>query len=589
MSTTIYGAGVSITHLMENADDPLKSAAIQAVQNNYPIVDSILSARSQTIGFKANAYYDFVKADPALGFPIDNFPSQLGGVMPFITIKENKNDLWFSGMDSKILAASKALKILNLSLSSITEAVNTGEGQVDDVYVMFATNIYSDSLGTAEYFFRLFNKLYDPVYDQQWWMGFSNVVSTAWDGNNSPLDQGFKVHYITDEIEFTQFFRYLTVKHEITNGVIAPVGKFVKNLQISTNIINLQNTQLDGSNYFGMLGDLVEGRHNFDSIAVSKQISPTQYETYTIYGLMSFNPVRYPDGRFMTIVHTVGGNVEISEDNKLIFLIGSPETFVIPMFVNLTKEMSDFSEQKILSDSLILYIHTVSETKSKWYQSTWFKALVMVIVIVVVTIITWGTGTIQATLWVWGLMAAIIETAAIVIVTLAVGYALSLLLKGIIALLTPLIGAEVATVLTMVVAIAVMLYTGYANVNFADLPWAEILLKTGSAIIDTAQSALQIENAQELLKLTAEIAGFTAYAGLVTKELNRGMDLLGTPVENLLYSTVNSVLLVKETPDDFYGRTIHQGNVGILGIDAVSDYTHNKLVLPKEFPSYLKA
>jgi hypothetical protein len=152
-----------------------------------------------------------------------------------------------------------------------------------------------------------------------------------------------------------------------------------------------------------------------------------------------------------------------------------------------------------------------------------------------------------------------------------------------------LIGAKAATALTLVVAVTVMLYTGYGDVNFADLPWAEVLLKTGSAIIDTVQSVVQLENAQELLKLTAEITGFTAYAGLVTKELNRGIDLLGTPIENLLYSTANSVLLVRETPDDFYGRMIHQGNIGILGIDAVSHYTDNKLVLPKEFPSYLTA
>jgi hypothetical protein len=35
-----------------------------------------------------------------------------------------------------------------------------------------------------------------------------------------------------------------------------------------------------------------------------------------------------------------------------------------------------------------------------------------------------------------------------------------------------------------------------------------------------------------------------------------------------------------ETPDEFYNRTIHAGNIGILSVDAVSNYVEMQLRLP---------
>lgn len=209
--------------------------------------------------------------------------------------------------------------------------------------------------------------------------------------------------------------------------------------------------------------------------------------------------------------------------------------------------------------------------------------IVGAIIIVLVTIATWGTGTVQATLAVSGFVAAVQATVVAVLVNVAIAVAISIIIKAIVAILKPFIGETAALIVSTVAVIAVMVATGYVDVS--SMPWAEMLLKAGAVVIDLASSAIQIESAKDLLELTAEVAGFTAYAGLVTKELDRGMDLLGTIDDNLVYGAARSILIVKETPDDFYNRTIHQGNVGILGIDAVASYTSTKLTLPKEFPS----
>jgi hypothetical protein len=607
--TVTYTGDIAISHLIDKLpENPIKAAVREAVLSDYEIIDAVVAARTTTMGSKVLAYY--VKDSPDLDLPRDDFPSQLGGVLPIITIRENRNNILGSGMTSKIDATTKALGKINASLHSITAGVDSGGGMVNDVHVMFAANVWSDTTGTAEYFFRLFKKLYDPTYDEQWWMGFTSVTATdsfdaaadaieakkdvnaaidsgatptdieilsldlaakedflittiksiapkitSWDYTKSPLIQGYKTHYVTNDSEYTQVFKYSTITSRIAPGVIGPVGHYVKSLKDRSATSILDTTTLG----------------NFDSVSVSKQITPTVCETYTIYGMTVVNQVRYDNGDYKYIEHTVSS--------------GLHGTFIVPLFTSITKEMSDFAEEQFLSDSLILYVQTVSSTKRSWFQSSVFMWIIAIIVIIIITVVTWGGATAGAILAAQGIMAAVVYTATTVIITIISSIVLSYIVKGIISLLAPLIGKKAATILTAVVVIVIALYTGYADTSIADLPWAEILLKTGAAVIDTAQSVIQLENAEELLKLTAEITGFAFYSDLVNKEITRGLDLLDTSIDNLLYSTVNSVLIVRETPDDFYQRTIHQGNVGMLGISAVSDYTQNKLILPKEFPS----
>ena len=36
-----------------------------------------------------------------------------------------------------------------------------------------------------------------------------------------------------------------------------------------------------------------------------------------------------------------------------------------------------------------------------------------------------------------------------------------------------------------------------------------------------------------------------------------------------------------EKPDDFYNRTVHSGNVGVLGLDAIESFCDIRLKLPE--------
>jgi hypothetical protein len=43
---------------------------------------------------------------------------------------------------------------------------------------------------------------------------------------------------------------------------------------------------------------------------------------------------------------------------------------------------------------------------------------------------------------------------------------------------------------------------------------------------------------------------------------------------------LNPLVIFGETPDDYYRRTVHSGNIGIIGYAAVHDYVEVALRLP---------
>ena len=77
---------------------------------------------------------------------------------------------------------------------------------------------------------------------------------------------------------------------------------------------------------------------------------------------------------------------------------------------------------------------------------------------------------------------------------------------------------------------------------------------------------------QELME---EMASFTEWRTEAEKELSDANKLL----ENS--SHLSPITIFGESPDDFYNRTVHSGNVGVISIGAISSYVDNALRLPK--------
>jgi hypothetical protein len=152
---------------------------------------------------------------------------------------------------------------------------------------------------------------------------------------------------------------------------------------------------------------------------------------------------------------------------------------------------------------------------------------------------------------------------ATVIFNLVVGmYVLPQIFK----LFVKVFGVELATL----IAIVAIVYGGYElfqnGVKGAPFAGDMLMLSTGlsKAIMEVKFSDL-LDEAKML----------QTYEEEKSKELETADELLGKE------SRLDPFVIFGEKPDDYFNRTVHYGNIGTLGITAISSYVDVALTLPK--------
>jgi hypothetical protein len=170
-----------------------------------------------------------------------------------------------------------------------------------------------------------------------------------------------------------------------------------------------------------------------------------------------------------------------------------------------------------------------------------------------------GGATLGAVLGLTG-TAAIVAT---IVIHLIVGQLIAVAFKYFV----KLVGEEVATV----IAVIALIYGGYQIVQaggLAGAPWAQALLEISTGLHQAAMNA-RMEN------LNNEGEAFQLFVEDETERLETSKQLL----ENNNF--LSPFVIFGESPEDFYNRTVHSGNIGILGITAISSYVDIALTLPK--------
>ena len=120
------------------------------------------------------------------------------------------------------------------------------------------------------------------------------------------------------------------------------------------------------------------------------------------------------------------------------------------------------------------------------------------------------------------------------------------------------------------IAIVAIVYGGYElfqnGVKGAPFAGDMLMLSTGlsKAIMEVKFSDL-LDEAKML----------QTYEEEKSKELETADDLLGKE------SRLDPFVIFGEKPDEYFNRTVHYGNIGTLGITAISSYVDVALTLPK--------
>jgi hypothetical protein len=240
------------------------------------------------------------------------------------------------------------------------------------------------------------------------------------------------------------------------------------------------------------------------------------------------------------------------------------DILLIPIDRAVTGNYEISIKEELYARSLHFVFNSKVVTKVKWYQQAWFR-VVLQVVAAVVLYLTWEAG---GSSWAQAIVkiAELEGTAAMVAIILIDMVLTGMVLKVAFRIFVKAFGQEVAELLI----IATMVYLAFqmSTQGLKGCPYAGELLMLSNGM---QQAVLQAK----YVDLLDEQKMFELYTEEKNKELEVAEKLLETQ------TVLSPFTIFGEKPEDYFNRTVHYGNIGTLGITAISSYVDMALTLPK--------
>lgn len=445
-----------------------------------------------------------------------------GSYFPFAYFRYNKQSVISNKTTPTYLTSKKLVKYLGIDYDVMAEAIdeNPDIADVEQAMMVMAVPAVSTNPIEARYLFEYFDTLHDAMGGGTW-SGLTNIGS-AFAGNDKAKN--------TIVIQDTQFKMALTndgIHKKMVAGSIGRIGAHTNQFVTSSNQTSFVDPETGSTSF-----ETTQIKTHF----YRRQVAPGLYEEISVENLkMAY---------FVFENYTTVG-----DENDDILLI--------PIDRTISQNYSIGDREILYSRSLHFVFNSRVVTKVKWYQTGVFKTLLLIIAVALA--IYDGGATLGAYLGLTG-AAAVIAT---IVIQIIVGRIIAVAFKYFV----KVFGADVATVL----AVLALLYGGYQVFQAGGLvgaPWAQSLLEISTNLQQAAMAA-RFED------LMGEADAFQLFAEEQTTLLETSKKLL----ENSTF--LSPFVIFGENPEDFYNRTVHSGNIGVLGITAISSYVDIALTLPK--------
>lgn len=238
---------------------------------------------------------------------------------------------------------------------------------------------------------------------------------------------------------------------------------------------------------------------------------------------------------------------------------------LIPVDRSITSRYSIPVREELYARSLHYVFNSKVVTEIKWYQKGWFRSLT-IIVAIVITVLSWGST--------WQTIGASLAAGTITIAGVAYMLVMKIIEQIVIAQIIKLFVKAVGVKFAMVVAIIAALAGAYQAIeadSVAGSPWGAELLQLSTGLTKGINMELQ----RDFNGLKKEADDFQ----LFVKEEQKKLDEANKLLENSNWMT--PLVIFGEKPHDFYQRTVHSGNIGVLGLDAISEFVDVSLQLPQ--------
>lgn len=452
---------------------------------------------------------------PSLNFTTSSSSSPF---YPIVIFRRNNVDYFHSSRaNTELYQTSKALlKKLKLDPLEIAAAINDNPdvGEIDHAYLIFATRLQTDNSAGIEYLARFFDR-----YAEE----------------DEPLET----------VNATALFTL----RKIFGG---------KTFRITEGGLDLTYS------WTSVVSDLVEGRigsvntadreNLTNGVKFRWQVDEDTYKVISVYGLKLVNKI-YQE-------HTVETTFEdsLSDENE----------FVIPLHYTIVDQMGAMKRNKLYYDSAQLIFNSYVLTKVKWYQTGFFK-----LILIAVTIYLVFTSPMFAK-FTAALASGAYATAAIILIeALVISYLINIGFKY----LVKALGIENSWIVALIAIVIAAYQLNAAGWNMQEAMWAENLLWVANGLSQGISA-----NVTDLFKdLAQEVSLFNESVDKNLDALKEAQELLATDglIDPFEFIHTEPMINFNESASDYYTRTVHNTNPGTQSFDMLTNYHDLMLQLPK--------
>jgi hypothetical protein len=461
---------------------------------------------------------------PALDALYDPQYSANGQYFPFTYFRYekvngavDKTTQWFKN-------SKRLLNTIGMDYEQVANAIdeNPDIGDVEQAMMIMAVPANTKDQNEMRYLHDYFKQL----------LGLSAHDTPA---IGSPYTTGLANTIVIQDKRFKMTLGYSNITRRLAVGKIAEPGQYTFILENKSEVVE----GIEVSTVKKVFWNTSRKVHVY-----CKQINLNQYEEVKVYGLN----MKY---HIFQQYSAVG-----DEDDT---------TLLIPIDMSIVRGYSLPIKENLYSRAMQYVFNSKVVTKVKWYQQGWFRYF-MLIVAIVVTVMSYGST--------WQAIGAALSAGTItigaVVYMIAIGVLKMIVIGYVLKLFVRLVGPEFA----FIVAIAAAMVGAYQAVgagSIAGAPWAKELLALSTGLT----KGINVELGREFGKLQADSLDFKQYMDYENERLEKANDLLKND------HRLNPMVIFGESPTQYYNRTVHSGNIGVLGITSVEQYFDVSLQLPK--------
>lgn len=425
---------------------------------------------------------------------------------------------------------------IGVNYDTMQEAVHK-DTDVDDVaqtILQIAVKPGDQNKDVIQYLFKHFGVLHENALTQQQMAQSLPDKFLAFSSSPSQLQR------IADR-NFGQTLQFSGITRSRQSGTIGKKGTYTGHYGMAAQNVQLLNPV--------KVDEPISTWQQQPAYIYRFQVLDSVYEEIAVFGLRINYEVHYKKG------FGAGGD--------------DPE-LLVPIDREILRTMSAAKREQVICRGMYMLVNTVVVTKTPWYASSIFKA-VLLVVAVVVTIISMGSA------WQTIVAAAAISTAAVVVTifTLVLQY---VVVTFAIKLFVKKFGPKVG----LIAAVAAIAIGGYNSVANGSGMWADSMVSIGNGLVSESNSQyakLIQDAANDTLQFQEWAQG--QYDSLAEKRDELGLDAQWQGLSGLDFVGLVPQTVFGETPTDYYNRTVHSGNIGVGSYDLIEGFYDYKLQLPQ--------